>query len=141
MKICPKCKEAIGDSHQECPLCNYVFTKEDNERFEKERHELECAAAKEMEEKRASRARKRVIYFLVMMSFYFFPFVIGGSLSAFSKNMTFITVFATVGMAIGTGVMIAGIIGGAFRCPYCERILFKNYGNHCMYCGKLLYYK
>ncbi|MCR5847765.1 MAG: hypothetical protein K6G75_06560, partial [Lachnospiraceae bacterium] len=62
MRICPKCKESVGESLQECPLCNYHFTDEDNERFRKEKEEIEHGEAKQMELLRASRAKKRVIY-------------------------------------------------------------------------------
>ena len=140
MKICPKCKESIGDELAVCPFCKYQFSKEEIERVKKERQEAEDSAARHIEEKRAKRAKMRVIFSVVMMCFYIIPFPIGGALVSLTGNLNFIIGFAIAGMIAGTAVMLAGIIGGAFRCPYCESILFKNYGKHCVNCGKQLYY-
>ena len=140
MKICPKCKESIGDELEVCPFCKYQFSKEEIERVKKEKQEAEDRAARNIEEKRAKRAKMRVIFSVVMMCFYIIPFPIGGLLAKFTGELAFLIIFAYAGAFLGTAVMIAGIIGGAFRCPYCESILFKNYGKHCVNCGKQLYY-
>ena len=140
MKICPKCRESIGETLQVCPLCNYQFTKEDNIRFFKEKEELEYGEAKYLEDLRAKRAKMRVIYSLVMMGLYILPMIIGGTISIFTENVNFYVVFAVIGLVSGFAVMITGIVNGAFRCPFCDRILFRNYGKHCTHCGKQLYY-
>ncbi len=140
MRICPKCKESVGESLQDCPLCNYHFTDEDNERFRKEKEEIEHGEAKQMELLRASRAKKRVIYAVLMMGLYILPYMIGGSLSIIRSDMNAFVIGAVSSMVLGTVVMITGLINGAFRCPYCDRILFLNYGKHCLHCGKQLYY-
>ena len=140
MKICPKCKESIGDDIKDCPFCQYHFTQEDFENLKREKQELEEGIARQIEEKRAARAKKRLIYSIVMMCAYILPYVIGASLVSLTKDLTIFIVVAFVGVAAGTAVLAAGCISGAYRCPYCERILFRNYGKHCVHCGKQLYY-
>ena len=140
MKICPKCYESIGENLDECPLCKYHFTVVDNERFLKEKESEEHRIAQKMEDLRAKRARMRLTYFLVMMSLYLFPFMIGGTIAALSKNFNLFYISAIVSIVSGTAVMITGLINGAFRCPYCDMILINNYGKHCTHCGKQLYY-
>lgn len=140
MKICPKCKGSIGETLDVCPLCNYQFTILDNEKFKREKEEAEHSMAKKMEDKRAKRARMRLAYFLVMMSLYLLPFMIGGMISAFRDNIDIFIYSSIAGMILGTAVMITGLINGAFRCPYCDMILINNYGKYCTHCGKQLYY-
>ena len=81
MRICPKCKESVGEELKECPFCNYRFTAEDDEILKKEKEELEHGVSKQLEELRAKRAKMRVIYFLVMMLAIFVPFLLGGALA------------------------------------------------------------
>lgn len=140
MKICPKCNESIGEDLNECPLCKYHFTVVDNERFLKEKESEEHRIAQKMEDLRAKRARMRLTYFLVMISSELLPFMIGGAIAAFSKNIDLFFYSAIAGIVLGTVVLITGILNGAFRCPYCDMILIHNYGKHCTHCGKQLYY-
>ena len=140
MKICPKCKEAIGETLYECPFCKYQFSKEDIERFKREKEEAELGEAKKLEELRAKRAKMRVIYFIVMMSFYILPYGVGGLIASMTKSFNVFVYAAISAMVLGTAVMIIGIINGAFRCPYCGSLLFRNYGKYCSKCGKQLYY-
>ena len=140
MKICPKCRESIGETLQVCPLCNYQFTAEETERFKREKEESENSEARHLEELRSKRAKMRVIFSIVMMSFYLLPYMMGSVLASMTGIFNIFIAFAVAGMVIGTLVMITGIISGAFRCPFCDRILFMNYGKHCHHCGKQLYY-
>jgi len=135
MKICPKCYESIGENLDDCPFCKYHFTVVDNERFAREKENEEHRIAQKIEDLRAKRARMRLTYFLVMMSLYLLPFMIGGAIASFSQNIDLFFYSALAGIVLGTGV-----INGAFRCPYCDMILINNYGKHCTHCGKQLYY-
>ena len=140
MKICPKCKEMIGDDLQICPMCKYQFTREEIERFKREKEEAEYGEAKQLEELRAKRARMRVIYFLVMMCSIFLPFAAGGAIASIAHNLNIFVIFSVAGIVLGLAVLITGILNGAFRCPYCDTVLFRNYGKYCSHCGKQLYY-
>ena len=140
MRICPKCHESVGENLKECPLCKYHFTEEDNAEFKKEKEELERGEAKQIEELRAKRAKMRVIFFLLMMVSIFAPFALGGMLATFTHNLNFFIYFSVSGIVLGTAVLITGILNGAFRCPYCDTVLFRNYGKYCSHCGKQLYY-
>lgn len=140
MKICPKCKESIGETLSECPFCKYQFTVEDNEKIKREKEEAELSEARKTEELRAKRAKMRVIYFIVMMCCYILPYGVGGMIASMTKNFNVFVYVTIAAMVSGTAVMIIGIVNGAFRCPYCGSILFRNYGKHCSNCGKQLYY-
>ena len=139
MRICPKCKESVGEELKVCPFCNYRFTAEDDEILKKEKEELEHGVSKQLEELRAKRAKMRVIYFLVMMLAIFVPFLLGGALAMIMNIFDIFKYSAIAGIVLGTAVLIAGILNGAFRCPYCDRVLFRNYGKYCSHCGKQLY--
>ena len=62
---------------------------------------------------------------------------------AIGRNLFFHNITSTTGFVLlitggvlFIGGLIFGLISGATNCPYCGSLLFRNYGNHCAYCGK-----
>lgn len=139
MRICPKCRESIGDNLKECPFCKYHFTEEENEKLKTEKEELEKGEAREFEIHVAKRAKMRVLFVILMISSVIVPFVLGGMLASFMHNFDVFKYLAVSGIVLGIAVLITAILNGAFRCPYCETVLYRNYGRYCSHCGKKLY--
>lgn len=132
---CPKCNESIGENKSICPMCHHVFTEQELADI---KNEIDNQDVKYMSEQRAKIemfARKRrflggilllIIFGIPILSLFFLG----------NKTVLILLLIAFVGGEIG--VIIAGIVSGAFRCPHCNSILFRNYGTHCHSCGKLI---
>ena len=139
MKICPRCGGLIGENHTTCPVCSCRFTSEEIEKEKITRQEEEARHLREMQEYVAERAKKRLVMSFIGLGFLFGSFLVGGLVASLTQNVTFVAMGATVGMVLEIATIIVGIVNGAFRCPNCDVILFRNGGRHCMHCGKRLY--
>lgn len=139
MKTCPKCNEFIGDTPEICPICKYQFTDADKALFLKEKNEREDEERIQFEIMRAKRAKMRIILVIIALSALFIGFFLGGIIAKATGNIGYFATLATAGMVTEIIVLITGILNGAFRCPYCDTVLFRNYGKYCMHCGKKLY--
>ena len=133
MKQCPRCKELIGDTLEVCPICHTEFTEKQLAEMKKA---IETAEVQQLIRERQKLVRfhkKRVIMGwlmfsgigLIILSPFFFPYV---------KAIGFGLLIG--GFVLSIGGLIYGLISGATNCPYCEALLFRNYGDHCAYCGK-----
>ncbi|MBO4346537.1 MAG: hypothetical protein J5840_02735 [Lachnospiraceae bacterium] len=139
MKTCPKCNEMIGDNIKICPMCKHEFTMDENSEFVKEKEEREKAEYDHFEAIRAQRAKMRRILSIIAIASLVVGGISGAILTSITGDMLYVAVLTSAGIAVEIIVMIYGIVGGAFRCPYCEGLLYRNYGKHCMHCGKRLY--
>lgn len=134
MKQCPRCKELIGDTLEVCPICHTEFTEKQMEEMKKAVESYEVQKLIREKQKLARFHKNRVIMGWVMYS---------GLGIAFISPFFFVNVTTTVGFAVliaggvlFIGGLIFGLISGATNCPYCDSLLFRNYGSHCAYCGK-----
>ena len=139
MKFCRNCGGMMGDNVNTCSVCNYQFTSEDNEKAKREREEYEARQQRQMQEFVAERAKKRLVMSILALSFLIGSILLSGLVASITHNVTCYAVGAFVGMVLEIATIITGMVNGAFRCPNCDTILFKNYGRCCMHCGKRLY--
>lgn len=135
MVHCPKCNEMIGETKSICPICHHVFTDQEMSDMKNEKNSYDV---KIMDEKRArimTFAKKRRFYGGVLVSI-----LLGLPILSllFLKYITILIIIIVVYCVGGVGVIIGGIASGAFRCPHCDSILFRNYGSYCHTCGKPL---
>ena len=135
MVHCPKCNEIIGENKSICPICHHVFTEQELTDMENEKNSFDVKLMDEQRTRIVTFARKRRIWAGVLMGILFgFPV-----LSLFFMGNATVLIILLVGFIVGeVGVIIGGIASGAFRCPHCDSILFRNYGSYCHSCGKLL---
>ena len=134
MKQCPRCKEIIGDALEVCPICHTEFTEKQMEEMKKAIESAEVQKLIHEKQRLARFHKKRVIMGWLMFS---------GIGILIISPFFFVNVSATVGfiLLIGgftlcIGGLIFGLISGATNCPYCDALLFRNYGNHCAYYEK-----
>ena len=139
MVQCPKCKEAIGDNLTICPLCRHEFTQAEKGEMAKEIRETEEKlrnAEKEMllkfNQKRSLLNTLLVIAFISLIAVPFLTYSI-------TKSITGLIIAFAVVCIMFIAVIVTGIVSRAFFCPYCDTLLFRNYGDHCTHCGKKIY--
>ena len=140
MKNCPKCNTLMGDNVNICPDCGYEISEEENKRIKLEQQENEYRQQQqEFKEFVEERANKRLIYSAIV--FLSAVASVGGAfiLSAVMNNTAGFAISIIIGFVLQMVVIILGVVTGAFRCPYCDTILFKNFGRHCANCGNKLY--
>ncbi|MBR6256780.1 MAG: hypothetical protein IKR23_05305 [Lachnospiraceae bacterium] len=135
MVHCPKCNEIIGEKKSICPVCHHVFTDQELKDMENERNSYDV---KLMDDRRARIAafakKRRSLAGIMMVILLGFPV-----LSLFFMHNAIVLIILLVSYFVGSlGVIIVGISSGAFRCPHCDSILFRNYGSYCHTCGKPL---
>lgn len=139
MVFCPKCVGLIGEEFDTCPLCNYQLTEEDKVNIKRKKEAEEVRRCKEEQKFAEKRAKNRILFFILSMSFIFGSLAVAGIVTKITHNIAYFGIIAIVGMVLEAATIIAGIVSGAYRCPYCDAILFRNYGSHCASCGKKLY--
>ena len=135
---CPKCNELIGEKHVICPICRYEFPVEDIINIKKMMSDRENKIYYHKKEIREEAAKKRVRYLAAMFIALFLPIIIGFVLYMITKNIRFIEIFSSLGLAAEVIVVIIGQIKGVYRCPFCDRTLMRYYGPYCHNCGEKL---
>lgn len=133
MKQCPRCKQLIGDALEVCPICHTEFTEKQLEEMKKNVESMEVRQLLRERERLIKFHKKRVIMGILMFSGLGVMFL---SPLLFSYIRTAGFIMLITGGVLSVGGLIFGLISGATNCPYCDALLFKNYGNHCAYCGK-----
>jgi predicted amidophosphoribosyltransferase len=135
---CPKCNEPIGEDLKVCPICRYEFSEKDMADIRKELADKENKLFYYRKEIRENAAKKRTRYVCIMLLSLFVPVILGCILTKITKNYGFISFLAPVGIISELVVMIVAMINGAFRCPFCDGILYRNHGRYCQNCGEKL---
>ena len=135
MVHCPKCNEMIGERKSICPMCHHVFTDREMTDMENEKDSYDVRLMDGHRARMAAFVKKRRfwgrILFILLLGFPVLPLFL-------MHNVTLLIVMLVLYCAGSVGVIIAGIASGAFRCPHCDSILFRNYGPYCHSCGKSL---
>lgn len=135
MVHCPKCNEMIGETKSVCPMCHHAFTDQEITYMQNEKNSYDVKIMDEQRARIATFAKKRrflggilllLLLGLPVLSLFFM------------NNVTLLIILLVIYFAGGVGVIIFGIMSGAFRCPHCDSILFRNYGSYCHTCGKPL---
>lgn len=133
MKKCLRCNEIIDDELEVCPNCHTEFTPEQLKEMRKAVESEEVQRLIREKEKLIRFHKKRVIMGSIMFSGIGIT-IISPLLFMYNTTLGLAVLFS--GLAIAIGGLIFGFISGATNCPYCNGLLFRNYGNHCAYCGK-----
>ena len=134
MKKCPRCNELIGDELEICPICHTEFTEKQLEEMKKAVETVEVQQLIREKKRLARFHKKRVIMGSIMYSGL--GLMLLSPLFFHSITSTTGFVLLITGGVLFIGGLIFGLISGATNCPYCGSLLFRNYGNHCAYCGK-----
>ena len=133
---CPKCNDLIGDGLDACPQCGRVFTAEDKSAMKEEKREETRQAVYAERDLLETFWRKRRISVRAILACFLLWVVITTVVGVVTKNIVLFIVLSCVFAVAMIGTVIWGIARGGLRCPYCDYILFRNYGDHCQKCGK-----
>ena len=135
MVHCPKCNEMIGETKSVCPMCHHVFTDQEMADMKNEKNSYDVKIMDEQRARIVTFAKKRRLFGRILL-----VLLLGLPVLSlfFMNNVTILIILVVLYCAGGVGVIIGGIASGAFRCPHCDSILFRNYGSYCHSCGKLL---
>ena len=136
---CPNCKEIIGDNVTKCPFCDYVFPEEEIKKIERKQQLEKVGINMHMEEIRKKAAEKRRRYGLFLFIYVTGLLVLAFILFSVTKNMTLLGVMVGADLVGEILIIAIGYVKGAFRCPYCDSFLMRNYGNFCSRCGKRIF--
>ena len=135
MKQCPRCKEIIGDALTKCPNCYTEFTEKQLEEMKR--------AMQEKEVQDLIRERERINRFMtkryIMGAMILTAWAILLVSLLFIGHKVLMTIVLIVFGVLFVGGLIFGFVSGAVFCPHCGEILFRNYGNYCMRCGKKIF--
>ena len=135
MVHCPKCNEMIGESKSACPMCHHVFTDQEITDMKNEKNSYDVKIMEEQRARIVSFAKKRRFWGGVLLLILLGLPVLS---LFFLHNIIFLIILLFLFFVGGVGVIIFGIVSGAFRCPHCDAILFRDYGSYCHTCGKPL---
>ena len=131
MKQCPRCKELIGDALTTCPNCHTEFTEKQLEEMKRALQDRELQVLiRERERINRFRIRRKIMGGLIIGGFIMLLLSM-----LFLGNKIALTVVLILFASMFIGGLIFGFVSGAVFCPHCGRILFRNYGTHCMQCG------
>ncbi len=131
MVNCPYCKELIGTDLDSCPFCYHTFTDRDREKMKEP--EIELWNRKQEEVKLAY--RQRVMLFIATaigagLLYLCFMLLMHFGLDD-SVWMYILAVVAVVFIAVQTYLYYK-----LCRCPHCDRLIYRNGGDYCKWCGK-----
>lgn len=131
---CPHCKKKIGEGQTECPMCKVSFSKEDIGSMSREKSENLRKLEREKHIILLSFRKKRKAFLIALgISFVItlssFPLM-------FRLALTQYSFLAYPGFLAIPAVIVAGIITGGARCPFCGAILMRQHGDHCSSCGE-----
>ena len=141
MKQCPRCKELIGDTLEVCPVCKAEFTEKELDEMKKAAQGAEVQALIREHNMLKSFQKKRAILSFLLLGDLVFFFVAAIAVLSVEplRNTAIIVGLAVVFVAVLVGAIIFGLVSGGANCPYCGRLLFRNYGTHCAGCGKKIH--
>ena len=130
---CPHCNKKIGEDQMDCPLCKVSFSKVDIESMRHEKREILRNQQREQYNMLQSFRKKRKIFLIALgISFVItlaaFPIM-------FKLAFTQFAFLGYIGFLVIPIVIIAGIIAGGARCPFCGAILMRQHGDYCGRCG------
>ena len=135
---CPKCKNPIGEGLGSCPECRAVFTSAETEVMEREKQERMKSVNAEQKKMIEDFRKKRKVFAIVMLILVILVPASVFGVWTLTGNIEAGFIALAVMFVIMIGTIAAGIVTGAARCPYCDAILFRQYGTHCHSCGKRL---
>jgi len=139
MVHCPDCGMLIGDSLSKCPGCNKVFTMSDLSIMEKERKENEMQLESKRRKAFDDYLKKRRLFVILLLIELVLLNVSVWTVLAVTKNMTATTAALVINIFLMIVIFIWGIKSGGALCYHCGALLFRNFGEHCAYCGKNLH--
>ena len=134
---CPHCKQKIGADQVDCPLCKVSFSKRDIENMRHEKSESIRKQQRDDYNMLRSFRKKRKIFLIalcisIVITLAAFPLMIKLAFTKFAF-------LGYIGLLVIPIVIIAGIITGGARCPYCGAILMRQHGEHCGRCGERIF--
>ncbi len=131
---CPHCRKKIGEGQTECPMCKVSFSDLDIENMRHERSEI-IRDQQRAEYNLLQNFRKKRKAFLIALGISFVITLASFPLM-FRLALTQYSFLAYPGFLAIPAVIVAGIITGGARCPFCGAILMRQHGDHCSSCGE-----
>ena len=136
---CPRCKAPIGEGADSCPECYLVFSEADKRAIVEEKRSRVSSEYRDQQEMLDAFYKKRRVFLRALIIALIMIPGVPAVVLATGANLTVLVVAYVITVLFMIGTIVAGIVTGAARCPYCDSILFRQYGTHCHTCGKKIF--
>jgi len=134
---CPHCSKKIGEGQSECPLCKAEFSKNDMMKMSAEKSDVFRNEQKEKFQRLQVFRKKHKRFLVALLISYILMFACIPLTITLATTKLFILSFVPA-LALPV-VLIAGIVTGAARCPFCGAILMRQHGEYCSRCGERIF--